>query len=55
MRNLEQSWRDQEQSKFSEAFEGTAKSLAAFLEDSHLHAVFLAKKAGLIEDYLKQR
>ena len=55
MRALEQTWRDQEQRKFSEAFEQTAKGLGNFLEASHLHVQFLAKKATLIEDYLKQR
>jgi WXG100 family type VII secretion target len=55
MRALEQTWRDQEQRKFSEAFEQTAKGLAVFLESSHQHSQFLAKKAALIEDYLKQR
>ena len=55
VRNLEQSWRDQEQRKFAEAFDQTAKGLGNFLEASHQHAQFLAKKAGLIEDYLKQR
>ena len=55
VRNLEQTWRDQEQRKFAEAFDQTAKGLGNFLEASHQHAQFLAKKAGLIEDYLKQR
>ena len=55
MRNLESSWRDQEQRKFSEAFEQTAKTLSNFLEASHQHVSFLTKKAGLIEEYLKQR
>lgn len=55
MRQLEQNWRDQEQRKFSEAFEATAKTLAGFLEDSHTHVQFLGKKATLIEEYLKQR
>ena len=55
MRALEQTWRDQEQRKFSEAFEQTAKGLANFLEASHAHAQFLGKKASVIEDYLKQR
>jgi uncharacterized protein YukE len=52
---LEANWRDQEQRKFSEAFESTAKGIAIFLEQSHQHASVLAKKASLIEDYLKQR
>lgn len=55
MRSLEQTWRDQEQKKFSEAFDATAKALGLFLENSHLHAQFLAKKATLIEEYLRQR
>lgn len=55
MRNLETTWRDQEQRKFAEAFEQTAKTLSNFLEASHTHAQFLGKKAALIEEYLKQR
>ncbi|MBC7785013.1 MAG: WXG100 family type VII secretion target [Burkholderiales bacterium] len=55
MRQLEQNWRDQEQRKFAEAFEQTAKAMAVFLEQSHEHVSFLGKKAHLIEEYLKQR
>jgi WXG100 family type VII secretion target len=55
MRNLETTWRDQEQRKFSEAFEQTAKGLGNFLEASQQHVSFLGKKAALIEEYLKQR
>ena len=55
LRNLEATWRDQEQRKFSEAFEQTAKALGNFIEASHQHVGFLSKKATLIEDYLKQR
>jgi uncharacterized protein YukE len=55
LRQLEATWRDQEQRKFTEAFEQTAKALGVFLESSHVHAQFLAKKATLIEEYLKQR
>lgn len=55
MRNLEANWRDQEQRKFAEAFDGTVKALSGFLESSHAHVQFLGKKATLIEDYLKQR
>jgi uncharacterized protein YukE len=55
MRNLENTWRDQEQKKFSEAFEQTVKALGNSLEASHQHVSFLGKKATLIEDYLKQR
>lgn len=55
MRALETTWRDQEQRKFSEAFEQTVKGLGTFLEASHQHVSFLGKKAALIEEYLKQR
>jgi uncharacterized protein YukE len=55
LRNLETTWRDQEQKKFMEAFESTAKGLGSFLEASHTHVQFLNKKAALIEEYLKQR
>ena len=55
MRSLESTWRDQEQRKFSEFFDQTMKTLGTFIEASHQHASMLAKKAGLIEDYLKQR
>jgi uncharacterized protein YukE len=55
LRGLEATWRDQEQRKFTEAFETTAKVLGNFLENSHQHAQILAKKAALIEEYLKQR
>ena len=55
MRALESTWRDQEQRKFSEFFDQTMKTLGAFIEASHQHASMLGKKAGYIEDYLKQR
>jgi uncharacterized protein YukE len=55
VRALEGTWRDQEQRKFAEVFDQTVKGLGNFLNASHEHAVFLAKKASLIEDYLKQR
>jgi uncharacterized protein YukE len=53
LQGLEASWRDQEQRKFAETFEQTMKTLGGFLETSHQHAVFLAKKAALVEEYLK--
>jgi len=55
LRALEASWRDQEQRKFSDAFEQTVKVLVGFLEASHEHVVMLGKKAALVEEYLKQR
>ena len=55
MRGLESTWRDQEQRKFTEAFEQTVKVLGGFLDASAQHVQFLGKKATLIEEYLKQR
>lgn len=55
MRNLESTWRDQEQRKFSESFQETVRVLSRFVESSEQHASFLNKKAQLAEEYLKQR
>lgn len=55
MRGLEQTWRDQEQRKFAEAFESTVKALGNFMEASKEHVSFLNKKAAIVEEYLKQR
>jgi uncharacterized protein YukE len=55
MRALESSWRDNEQRKFAEQFVVTSKMISQFLEASHVHVQTLNKKAGLIEEYLKQR
>lgn len=55
LHGLEATWRDQEQRKFTEAFEQTVKAVGKFLESSHEHVQFLGKKATAIEDYLKQR
>jgi uncharacterized protein YukE len=55
LRNLENSWKDQEQRKFTEAFEETARQLGQFLESSVEHQKILVKKASAIEEYLRQR
>ena len=55
LRSLENTWKDQEQRKFTEAFEQTTKALGNFLEASQEHSRFLVKKAQHIEEYLKQR
>ncbi len=52
---LEQSWRDQEQRKFSEEFDQTVKVLQRFSLASQDHISFLLKKAAHIEEYLGQR
>ncbi len=53
LRGLESSWQDQEQRKFSEAFEHTLKAISGFLETSHEHVQLLARKAARIEEYLR--
>ncbi len=55
LRGLEQTWRDQEQRKFSEAFDQTMRQMGSFVEASQQHVSFLGKKAGIVEEYLKQR
>ena len=55
MLNLEKTWRDQEQRKFSDEFDQTMKTLTRFLDATDRHVSFLAKKASHIEDYLQQR
>lgn len=55
MRNLESTWRDQEQRKFTESFTETVRVMSRFIEASEQHVVFLNKKAQLAEEYLKRR
>ena len=54
MINLEKTWQDQEQRKFTEEFDQTMKAMARFFEASNRHIQFLVKKAGHIEEYLQQ-
>jgi uncharacterized protein YukE len=54
LRELEKTWRDQEQRKFTEEFEQTIKTLARFTEAADRHVGFLQQRAGHIEDYLQQ-
>lgn len=52
---LGQTWRDQEQVKFTEQFEATMKTLNRFTDLSEQHVPFLLRKAEKIEEYLNQR
>lgn len=52
---LGQTWRDQEQTKFSEEFEQTMRVLARFADATDKHIPFLLRKAEKIEEYLNQR
>jgi uncharacterized protein YukE len=54
LRELEKTWRDQEQRKFTSEFEQTMKVLARFTEAAEQHVSFLQQRAGHIEDYLQQ-
>ena len=54
MRELEKTWRDQEQRKFAEEFEQTMKALSRFAQTTEQHVNFLKQRAGHIEDYLQQ-
>lgn len=55
MTELGQTWRDQEQAKFTEEFEDTMKVLSRFVEASERHIPFLIRKAERIEEYLQQQ
>ena len=55
MQHLQSNWRDQEHRKFADEFDQTIKALSKFLDTSNRHASFLIKKAGHVEEYLKQR
>jgi uncharacterized protein YukE len=52
---LGQTWRDQEQTKFTQEFEETMRVLVRFTESSNQHIPFLLRKAERVEDYLQQR
>ncbi len=54
MRELEKSWRDQEQIKFKDEFEQTVKAMSRFSGSTEKHIGFLQQRAGHIEDYLQQ-
>ena len=53
--NLGQTWRDQEHSKFADAYEQTMKVIIKFIDASEQHIPFLLRKAERIEEYLQQR
>jgi hypothetical protein len=52
---LSNSWRDQENKKFCEQFEGHMRLLARFIESNNEHIPYLLRKAEHIEEYLQQR
>ena len=52
---LNQTWRDQENKRFSAEFEQNSKILSRFIESNNEHIPHLLRKAQLIEEYLQQR
>ncbi|MSR17862.1 MAG: hypothetical protein EXS00_01630 [Phycisphaerales bacterium] len=55
MGSLAQTWRDQEQAKFSGEFEATIKVLSRFVLASDVHIPFLLRKAERLDEYLRQK
>jgi len=55
MATLAQTWRDQEQAKFSEEFETTVRVLQKFSKAAEQHVPYLLRKADAAEAYLNQR
>lgn len=53
MHALEQAWQDQEQRKFAVSFDETTRAMGKFLAATEDHARFVAKKAELVEAYLR--
>lgn len=52
---LANTWRDQEQQKFTDEFEQTLKVVGRFVEATNQHIPFLMRKAERIEEYLNQK
>lgn len=55
MATLSQTWRDQEQAKFSEDFDSTVRVLQKFTKAAEQHVPYLLRKADAAEAYLNQR
>ncbi len=54
-RQLGETWRDQEQRRFAQEFEQTAKVLNRFMQESERYITYLHRKAKPVEEYLQQR
>lgn len=55
LNHLGQTWRDQEQLRFSEEFVANMKALGRFVESNEQFIPYLLRKAQLIEEYLQQQ
>ncbi len=51
---LNETWRDQEQRRFSDEFDDQLKLVQKLLEMSDRHVPYLVKKAEMIEQYLQR-
>lgn len=51
---LNETWRDQEQRRFSEEFEDQVKMVQKLLDMTDKHIPYLIKKAEIIEQYLQR-
>ena len=55
LKNLGQSWRDQEHDKFSQQFDETMLVMNRFVDASQEQIPMLLRKAERVEEYLRQR
>lgn len=55
LETLSTSWRDQENSKFTEDFREHLRLLAQFVDANNRHIPYLTRKAERLEEYLQQR
>lgn len=51
---LNESWRDQEQRRFTEEFDEQVKLVQRLLDISEKHVPYLVKKAEIIDQYLQR-
>lgn len=51
---LNETWRDQEQRRFSEEFDEQVKLVQKLLDISEKHVPYLVKKAEIIDQYLQR-
>lgn len=52
MNQLEQTWRDEQQRKFSEEFSGQLRQLNRLIKTTEEHVPYLLRKAEQIDSYL---
>ncbi len=55
LESLSNSWRDQENKKFTEEFQQHMRLLGTFVEANNAHIPYLLRKAERIDEYLQQR